>query len=97
MSGNGAKIEKAVFPSVFGDGLMGLSAREDIAPNKCFIAVPKKLVISVPMARESMSGFFSKYPGLFTDKHPDHEFLILVSFLLHHYLQGEKSFWYPYI
>jgi hypothetical protein len=35
------------FPAVFKNGLMGLAAKQEIPPYKCFISIPNKLVLSL--------------------------------------------------
>ena len=44
---NGTKIEGVEFPVAFGSlGYIGVAATRDIPPNKCFIAIPNKILIS---------------------------------------------------
>jgi hypothetical protein len=99
MVDNGAKFDRIGFPSLFAGGLMGLCAKTEIPPAHCFLSVPNKLIVSVALAMrdEELRPFFHANPQVFSSKHPDHEFLMLASFLLRQKLIGEKSFWHPYL
>ena len=84
MVDNGAKFDRVGFPSLFHGGLMGLSAKEEIPPNHCFLSVPNKLIVSVALAMrdEELKPIWLANPQVFSSKHPDHEFLMLATFLL---------------
>lgn len=95
---NGGKFEDVHYPSVFQGGLIGISAKTSISTHKCFIAVPHTCIISVARVLQSdLKDFFAKHPQVFSKKHPDHEQLILASFLVKESLIGKNSFWYPYL
>lgn len=78
---------------------MGISAKKQIEANECFLTVPNILIVSVANALNdaALVDFFKDNGKVFGKKHPDHEFLILASFLTYHTLRGEDSFWYPYL
>jgi hypothetical protein len=38
---------------------------------------------------------YKAHPEIFKD-HFDHEYLLMIVFVMHHMLIGEKSFWYPF-
>jgi hypothetical protein len=73
-----------------------MAARKDIPPQKAFLFVPQKLIISEYTVRRSEIGFLlDKHPEVFK-KHYDAEYLVLIIFLMYEMLKGEKSLWYPY-
>ncbi len=77
---------------------MGISAKNFIAQNKCFIAIPNTCIISVARVWQSdLTPFLKKHPKIFSKKHPDNEQLVLASFLTQQTLLGENSFWFPYL
>lgn len=80
---NGAKFDDVQFPSLFLNGqLMGISAKNYIGPQKCFIAIPNTCIISVARVWQSdLNSFLLKHPKIFSKKHPDNEQLVLASFL----------------
>ena len=79
--------------------MTGISAKKEIDTNTAFLTVPNILIVSVDKALkdEQLKDFFSSNLNIFGPKHPDHEFLILASYLLHNYLKGPNSFWHPYL
>ena len=95
----GARFDDVQFPTVFENGLTGISAKREIGLNQAFLTVPNILIVSVDKALkdEQLKDFYESNLGVFGPKHPDHEFLILASYLLHNYLLGESSFWHPYL
>ena len=97
---NGAEFEEAVqFPAVFGGGLEGLAAKKKLGPHTAYIFIPNTIIISIervkacPELRQLLKDNFE----LFGDVHPDREQMLLATWLLYHHLQGDKSFWKPYI
>jgi hypothetical protein len=66
---NGSIIEDVDFPVAFGNiGYTGVAANKDIPPNKCFVAIPNKLLISTILVDKSELGDIMKlYPVLFLD------------------------------
>lgn len=38
---------------------------------------------------------YRQHPEIF-EKHYDSEYLLMITFVMHHELLGEKSFWYPF-
>ena len=97
---NGAVFDEAIeYPAVFEGGLEGLAAKRAIGPHKGYIFIPNTIIISVERAKAcpELRQLISDNFDLFGDIHPDREQLLLATFLLYHYLQGEASFWHPYL
>ena len=65
---NGAKFDDVQFPSFFLNGqLMGIAAKNHIAPHRCFIAIPNTCIISVAKVWQSdLSPFLKKHPQIFS-------------------------------
>lgn len=72
-------------------------AKEDIPPQKAFLFIPQKLIINdIVCARDPICGpVYEKHPEIFKD-HLDNEYLRMITFVMHHMLIGEKSFWHPF-
>ncbi|CAD8069199.1 unnamed protein product [Paramecium primaurelia] len=98
---NGALISDEVqYPSAFGaQGYTGISAKMNIAANKVIIAIPNKLIISHhKVLKSELSDMFKAHKPFFDDQiTADAEFNCLALYIFYHKLQGEKSFWYPYL
>ena len=96
---NGVKFPSVDYPVAFGKNgeLMGLAAKEDIPPMKCFLFVPQKLIINeiVCKSNKICSHVYSLHPEIFKD-HQDAEYQTMIVFVMHQRLLGEKSFWYPF-
>jgi len=61
---NGSIIEGVEFPVAFGNlGYTGVAASQDIPPNKCFVAIPNKLLISTILVDKSdLKDILLEYP-----------------------------------
>ena len=97
---NGAVFDDVIeYPAVFEGGLEGLAAKEPIGPHRGYIFIPNTLIISVERAKAcpELRQLIADNYDLFGDIHPDREQLLLATFLLYHHLQGEASFWHPYL
>lgn len=97
MKDNGFAHPKVEYPAVFGNGLQGLRAIEDIKPDEVLIAVPTKTLISVEHARKSeLSELYESHDALFM-ANSERDFLILTIFVIFEKLKGDQSFYEPYL
>ena len=94
---NGCIWDKLQWPAVFGDGLVGCRAIDDIQPLEAFMYVPTPIQMSVEHARASeIGGIFQNHDFLFVaSAYRDN--LILTVWLIYEKLKGDASFWEPYI
>ena len=94
---NGCINDKIQWPAVFGEGLVGSRAIDDIQPLEAFLYVPTKLQMSVEHARASEIGeIFKNHDTLFVSS-AYRDNLIVTVFLIYEKLKGDASFWEPYI
>jgi len=81
---------------VFGDGLRGVRATEDIEPNEAFLFIPNKLMLSVEHAKASeLDVIFKSHDALFRANY-ERDSMIMVLYLMYEKLKGENSFYHPY-
>eukprot|EP00347_Sterkiella_histriomuscorum_P010279 403376910 len=95
---NGVLHPGVDYPVAFGrqGQLIGMAARKDIPPQKAFLFVPQRLMISEVTVRNSkIAPLLSKHPEIFKH-HQDAEYLVIIAFVWHELMKGEASFWYPY-
>ena len=96
---NGVKHPNVDYPVSFGKNgeLMGLAANCDIPPQKAFLFIPQSIIINeLVCKRDPICGpIYEKHPEIFKD-HFDSEYLLMIVFVMHHMMIGEKSFWYPF-
>ena len=93
---NGVIAPKVSFPSVFNDGLVGMSANEKIEVGEAFVYVPGRLLITVLKAFDSEIGYvFESYEEVFKS-HFDSEYLTLTVYSMFEYNKKEGGFWWPY-
>jgi hypothetical protein len=77
-----------VFPAAFGtndDYIVGMSVKEDINYNETILYVPNKLLITVERALSSEIGFIFKNHDNIFKVNEDHEYLILILFILYEF------------
>ena len=88
---------KVAYPSVFGEGLVGVRATEDILPNEPILFVPAQAFITIARARNSsIARIFNAHPALFM-RHYDKDYLILTTFIIYEHIKGKESEWYAYL
>ena len=96
---NGAKYPAVDYPVAFGKNgeLIGLLANRDIPPQKAFLFIPQEIIINdLVCKRDPVCGpIYKKHPEIFKD-HYDAEYLLMIVFVMHHMLIGEKSFCAPF-
>lgn len=96
---HGAHYPAVEFPVAFGKHgeLLGLAAKKDIPPQKAFLFIPQKLIINEIVCRQDpvCGPVYEKHPDIFRD-HFDNEYLLMIVFVMHNILLGEKSFWHVY-
>lgn len=94
---NGAKFPKIMWPArTTVDGVRGTVALSDIRSHEIMLEIPRKLLICEPTCKLSkIIGHVFEDPTLFRFGGVGSE--LIAVFLMHEYLQGKKSFWYPYI
>lgn len=65
MKKEGAIFDKVEYPAYF-DGVCGVRARQDIAPNEAFICIPNHLLLTVETALQSdLNDFLKLHPELY--------------------------------
>ena len=97
---NGAEFDSdVIYPAVFSNGLIGLAAKREIAPNKAFIKIPAYCIISIDRAKncKELAPIFKNNIKLFSKLHPDYVQLTLAVFIMFEKKKGLKSFWHPYL
>jgi hypothetical protein len=74
-----------------------MAAKKTIPPLKAFLFIPQKIIINDTVCkRDPVCGpIFEKHPEIFRD-HFDSEYLLMITFVMHHILIKEKSFWHPF-
>lgn len=83
-------------PAIFGEQLLGIRALHPIPSLKAIMFVPYRLCLGLQAAERILGSFFSSEPDLFlTHKHKND--YRLYALLLHEKLQGESSFYWPYL
>ena len=95
----GAVYHAVDFPVAFGrhGELLGLAAKCDIPPNKAFLFIPQDIIINELVCRaDPICGpVYEKHADIFRD-HFDNEYLLMIVFVMHNHLIGERSKWAPY-
>ena len=97
---NGAIFEEAVeYPAVFGGGLQGMAAKQPLGANKGFIFIPNTLILSAERVKAcpKFTQLIKDNSNIFGDVDYRSDKLLITTFLLHEHLQGDGSFWKPYI
>ena len=85
------------WPAVFGNGLVGCRALEEIKPLEAFVYVPTACQMSVEHARASEIGvIFTNHDSLFVGNYY-RDSLIVCIFVMYERMKGEYSFWHPYL
>jgi len=94
---NGAKFPKIQWPArTTVDGVRGTIALEDIETGEIMLEIPQKLMMCEPVCKMSEKiGHVFRDTSLFRFGGVGSE--LVAVFLMHERLQGEKSFWYPFI
>jgi hypothetical protein len=99
LADNGVKFPGVDYPVAFGKNgeLIGFAAKKDIPPMKCYLFVPQHLIINEIVCRRNKlcNKVYELHPEIFKHHH-DAEYLLMIVFLVHQRLLGEKSFWYPF-
>ncbi len=77
-------MDKCDYPAVFGEGLVGARAKEDIAQNEVFVYVPNKVLITVERARShpEIGHIFQNHDSIFK-ANEDRDFLTLLIFIMY--------------
>ena len=94
---NDCIFDKVQWPAVYGNGLVGCLALEDIKPLEAFVYVPIRCQMSVEHAKASEIGvMFTNHDSLFVGNYY-RDVLIVCIFLMYERMKGEDSFWAPFI
>lgn len=90
-------MDKIEFPAVFGGGLVGSRAKEDIGHNEAFVYIPSKILLTVERARShpEIGHIFNNHDSIFK-ANEDRDFLTLLLMVMYEHQKGASSFWYPY-
>jgi len=97
---NGVLHPGVEYPVAFGrhGELVGMAASRDIPPQTAFLFVPQNLFIcedNIRMRSPLLSALYDRNPAVFK-RHHDSEYLIIIVYIWHEQMKGEKSFWFPY-
>ena len=94
---NGCIFDKMQWPAIFGKGLVGCLALEEIGPMEAFTFVPSTCWISLEHAKQSeLAPLYTSHDSLFVSNY-DRDQLIIVIFLMYEKIKGKDSHWFPYI
>ena len=94
---NGVIFPKVRYPCVFGDGLIGVGAKEDIEPMTAIMFVPMRACLSLSYALGTeLKRVFDLYPELFKYHKDALDYMLFIT-LLYERLKGPNSFWAPFL
>ena len=95
LQSNGILYPKLQYPCAFGAGLLGVGAKEDIAPETAIMFIPYSSCLSLSYAHTTpLKSIFLQYPELFKYHKDALDYQLFVT-LLFERLKGEGSFWKP--
>lgn len=95
---NGVKAPSLEYPVAFGkEGkLVGVRAKKEVGMYESYLYVPIAMTINEEQFKKSEVGhLFPQFEDQFAEK-SNFEHILLIFFVTHELIKGEKSFWYPY-